>query len=96
MKKETLQQLIGVGSEFLLLDIRETDELSDAPTIAGSLHMPMGKIFTEAGKGNLPKDRHLVVFCKTGKRAGIVQNELRILGYQVDGLEGGLQAYNAD
>lgn len=96
MKKEILQQLIEAKTKFLLLDIRETDELLDAPTLEGALHMPMGKVFTEAGKDKLPKDKHIVVFCRTGTRARIVQNELRALGYQIDGLEGGLQAYKAD
>lgn len=93
MKKELLQQYIKAKAEMLLLDIRETEELLDAQTIEGATHMPMGKVFTEASSGNLPKGKHIVVFCRSGKRAGVVENELRALGYQIDGLEGGLQTY---
>ena len=52
--------------------------------------MPMGKVFTEVIKGNLEKDKQIVVFCRTGGRAAIVERELRERGYEIDGLEGGL------
>ncbi len=93
MKKETLIRLLESNADILLLDIREAEELVDAPTILGAVHMPMGKVFTEAGRGNIPKGRHIVVFCRTGKRAGIVQQELHASGYRIDGLEGGLNEY---
>ncbi len=96
MKKETLQQLIESKTELLLLDIREIEELRDSPTIKGSVHMPMGKVFTESSKGNLPKEKHIVVFCRSGKRAEIVEAELRTAGYNIDGLEGGLLAYTPE
>lgn len=93
MKSETLQQLIESKVDLLLLDIREIEELADAPTINGSVHIPMGKVCTEASKGNLSKEKQIVVFCRSGKRAEIVATELRPLGYRVDSLEGGLLAY---
>ncbi len=93
MKNETFIHLLGSNTDILLLDIREAEELADAPTIMGAVHMPMGKVFTEAGEGNLPKGKHIVVFCRTGKRAGIVEKELRASGYHVDGLEGGLNEH---
>ena len=52
----------------------------------------MGKVFTEAIKGNLPKDVQIIVFCRTGGRAGVVERELCERGYLIDGLEGGLEA----
>ena len=93
MKKEILSQLIESNADILLLDIREAEELTDTPTIRGATHMPMGKVFTEAGKGNLPHTKQIVVFCKTGTRAEIVEQELRARDYIVDGLEGGLNNY---
>lgn len=93
MKKETLQKLIETNTEILLFDIREAEELSDTPTIKDSTHMPMGKVFTEANKGNLSKDARIVVFCRSGKRAEIVAQELRKIGYTIDGLDGGLNNY---
>ena len=93
MKKEILRKIIAAEEDVLLLDIRETEELSDVPVIPGSVHVPMGRVFTEVGKGNLPKDKQIIVICRSGKRAAIVQRELLALGYQVTALEGGLQEY---
>ncbi|MCB9811086.1 rhodanese-like domain-containing protein [Candidatus Nomurabacteria bacterium] len=90
MKKEIFTELIKDTSNILLLDIREADELAEDATIEGAVNMPMGKVFTEAIKGNLEKDKQIVVFCRTGGRAAIVERELRERGYEIDGLEGGL------
>ena len=69
MKKETLRQLIENNTELLLLDIREMEELTDTPTIEGAIHMPMGKVFTKAFKGRLPKEKQIIVFCRSDKHA---------------------------
>jgi len=79
-------------TDLLLLDIREADELDDLPTLTGSKHVPMGKVFTEAMKSNLPRNKHIIVFCRTGFRAKIVESVLRTQGYTIDGLTNGLQA----
>ena len=90
MKKEEFKQLLENVSDTLLLDIREADELTSETILEGSKNVPMGKVFTEVKKGNLSKDVPIVVFCRTGGRAGIVVNELKEQGYDIDGLEGGL------
>ena len=77
-------------SNVLLLDIREKDELEDGKTIEGSTNMPMGKVFTEVAKNNLSKDKKIIVFCKSGFRAGIVVQILKEKGYDIEGLDGGL------
>ena len=92
MKRETFTELLKSKEDFLLLDIREADELAENVTIEGALNMPMGKVFTEAIKGNLPKDRQIIVFCRTGGRAKIVEHEMQKRGFDVHGLEGGLEA----
>lgn len=56
----------------------------------------MGKVFTEAVKDNLPKDKRIIVFCRTGVRAGIVASELSSRGYDIEGLEGGLEALKTE
>ena len=73
------------------LDIREAEELLIEDTIPGAKNVPMGKVFTEAIQGNLPKDTKIVVFCRTGGRAAVVERELRERGYDMHGLEGGLE-----
>jgi rhodanese-related sulfurtransferase len=90
MQKEEFMKTLENGSEILLLDIREADELRDGESIQGAMHMPMGKIFTEIAKDNLPKNKHILVFCRKGGRAGIVVAELQKRGFNIDGLDGGL------
>ena len=93
MKKDILINMMESNSDILLLDIREAEELTDLPTIPGATHMPMGKVFIEAGKGTLPKSKQIIVFCRTGRRAGILQQELRASGYNIDSVEGGLNEF---
>lgn len=96
MQKETLTQLQAENADILLLDIREAEELDSVPTAEGATHMPMGKVFTEASKDNLPKDKHIIVFCRTGGRASVVERELRERGYHIDSIEGGIEALKSD
>lgn len=92
MKKETFKEIIETDNSILLLDIREPEELLIEETIPGAKNVPMGKVFTEAIKGNLPKDVQIIVFCRTGGRANIVARELSERGYNIEGLEGGLES----
>lgn len=95
MKKDEFTKLLESDSDTLLIDIREAEELEYSESLAGAQHIPMGKMFTEAVKDNLPKDTKMVVFCRTGVRAEIVARELRGRDYDIDGLEGGLNALNS-
>ena len=94
MIKEEFKALEKDREDLLLLDIREDEELSADTKVEGSTHMPMGKVFTETAKDNLPKDKKIIVFCRSGSRAEIVARELRAKGYDVEGLEGGLSELN--
>lgn len=92
MKRAVFLEVVQDAEKVLLLDIREVEELGVNETIKGSTHMPMGKVFTEAVTGNLPKDKLMIVFCRSGFRAAIVARELKALGYTIEPLEGGLMA----
>lgn len=91
--KEFKAILTSSTDDYLLLDIREVEELTPESSIALALHMPMGKVFTEAVKDNLPREKKIIVFCRTGARASVVVRELTERGYNIQGLEGGLEAY---
>ncbi len=94
MKKDEFTKLLESDSNTLLIDIREAEELEHSDNLPGTQHISMGKMFTEAVNDKLPKDTQMVVFCRTGVRAEIVARELRERGYDIDGLEGGLNALN--
>jgi hydroxyacylglutathione hydrolase len=42
----------------------------------------------------VPKDRHLLVNCRTGKRSARASSFLQRLGYEVTNLEGGILAWD--
>jgi rhodanese-related sulfurtransferase len=88
MTKEEFQNLDK--DSILLIDIREADELAVAPSPVPATHMPMGKVFVEVAKGNLPKDKPVISLCQSGGRCKIVTDKLNEMGYQADYIEGGL------
>lgn len=79
------------GEEPVLLDVREPQEyaLSDLP---GSMKVPLGTLPNSLAK--VPKDRDLVVYCRSGARSGNAVQFLRRMGYdKAVNLEGGVNAW---
>ena len=95
MKSEDLKSAIERGDALELLDVREPDEFEDDKTVPGARNVPMGKVFVEAKKDALPKDKKIVTICKQGGRCEIVARELKKKGYDIEHLEGGLEAWNS-
>jgi sulfur-carrier protein adenylyltransferase/sulfurtransferase len=93
MTVEELKKKLAGGEDVQLLDVREKDEYEAGDKIDGADNVPMGKVFVQAQKGELPKDKHIVTICKTGGRCEIVARELRNEGYTIDHLEGGIDAW---
>lgn len=56
----------------------------------------MGQVFVDAGAGKLPKDKKIVTICKKGGRCEIVARELREKGYDIEHLEGGIEAWEEE
>ena len=69
-----------------ILDVREEDEVI-CGKIPGSINIPLGKIRDNLAK--LPKDREIIISCKSGARAYIAECYLRQKGYNVKNLSGG-------
>lgn len=80
----------------MLLDVREKDEYDEGDKMENAEHMPMGKVFVEAMKGNLPKDKKIITVCKTGGRCEIVARELKNKGFDIEHLEGGIEAWKKE
>lgn len=83
------QELIRRGA--LVLDVRESREWL-AGHIRGSLHLPVGRIASEIG--DLPRDRNVVVVCRSGRRSAEAAAQLACEGFQAVNLLGGLQAWH--
>jgi len=96
MKTGELKHKISAQEDLIILDVREKEEFeSSEDPIPGAQNMPMGKVFVEAAQGHLPKDKKIVTVCKSGVRCEIVARELKDKGYDIEELEGGMNAWEA-
>jgi len=97
MKAQDLKDKLAKNEEVMILDVREKEEFDQTgEALPGAQNMPMGKVFVEAFKGNLPKDKKIITVCKSGVRCEIVAKELAKKGYDIDFLEGGADAFNKE
>ena len=94
MKEISVQELkekMDQGEPFKLIDVREPDE-ADICEIGGEL-IPMGTIMDRVE--DLPKDRPLVVHCRSGKRSGKIVEKLEEQGFDnAYNLKGGILAWS--
>jgi phage shock protein E len=74
--------------QAILVDVREEDEIK-LGTIEKSLHLPMSlmssnrTLFNEKVSKTLNKEKTIILFCRSGRRSGIVANELKKDGFKV-------------
>ncbi|HXD69387.1 MAG TPA: rhodanese-like domain-containing protein [Gaiellales bacterium] len=76
----------------LAVDVREPEEWQ-AGHVDGSLWIPLGELQSRAGE--LPRDRPLVIVCRSGARSGYAADALVAAGYDASNLAGGLHAWAA-
>lgn len=76
--------MINASGDTLIIDIR--DELSfEYGHIDGAVNIPAEKL----DKSDLPKDKKLLICCKSGLISDTEAEKLRELGYDAENLEGG-------
>ena len=82
--------LVDAGA--LLLDVREPDEwlTEHAPE---AVLLPMGQV--REHQAELPRDRRIVVVCRSGGRSAAVTESLRAWGFDAVNLAGGMCAWAA-
>jgi rhodanese-related sulfurtransferase len=81
-----------VESQPFVLDVRSTKEYDETGRIEGAVNIPLQDLFANLAK--LPaKDTPIVVYCASGHRGAVAQMGLRLLGYQVSNLGGGLNGW---
>jgi molybdopterin/thiamine biosynthesis adenylyltransferase/rhodanese-related sulfurtransferase len=86
-----LKARLDAGDDLLILDVREPHEL-EISVIAGSLHIPRGQIKDRAAE--IPRDREVVVQCRTGVRSRDAILALQDLGFtNLVNLTGGINAW---
>lgn len=79
----TARQAVANGA--VLVDVRSPAEYAESH-IEGALNIPVGDVRNRATE--LPKDKTIVVYCRSGHRAGEAQKTLASMGYRARSLGG--------
>ncbi len=88
---EELKARMDRKSDFLLVDVREPAEAKIC-SIPGAQLIPLNELAERYGE--LPKDRELIIHCRSGVRSARAAHFLKGRGYQdVHNLEGGILAW---
>jgi rhodanese-related sulfurtransferase len=75
----------------LVIDVREPDEWRQGH-VARAVLIPLGTLTNALAR--IPRDRDLLLICRSGNRSGSAQRELRRLGYErVFNVSGGMNAW---
>ncbi len=92
MKPDQLVQHVRSGAPLLSLDIRTPGESGIfSMTLADSMSIPDNEVFLPENLKRIPKDRKVVIVCKSGTRATAIGTALRHVGFSnVYILKGGI------
>lgn len=73
--------------DVFVVDVREAEE--HARSNLGGMNLPLSEFAERAHE--LPRDKHLILYCRSGGRSGMAAQALRAAGYErVSNLEGGI------
>jgi len=91
-----LRQQLTTEDAPVLLDVRETDELSGPlGHIEGIVHVPIASLSHRLDELGGYRDRMVVTVCRSGHRASTAAQILTSAGFDVRVLDGGMRAWNA-
>ncbi len=77
----------------VLLDVRTAQEYQDGH-IEGALNIDQSQSdFVEKSTAQLPRDKKIAVYCRSGRRSANAANRLAAVGYQCVNLKGGIIAW---
>ena len=93
--KISTSQLKSQKDDFVIIDVRETDELAGGK-IDDSVHMPLGLVIRNAKKKQIEdmRSKKICTYCGTGYRGNIAADELNKEGFSAVTLEGGYPSWN--
>jgi rhodanese-related sulfurtransferase len=75
---EELKQAIAQNEGFVIVDVRSPEEFATG-RVPGAINIPLDSI--EKRSAEIPKDKSVVLTCRSGRRSGLAQETLRQLGY---------------
>ena len=92
------QLILDDPSRLILVDVRETEELTMAPFSYQVLHLPLSRFlaWSQTFRENLPVEKKIVVLCHSGIRSWnfgvwLLEKDFR---YLVWNLKGGIDAWS--
>ena len=90
VEKISGDQLKQEFDQYVLIDVRESDEVSNG-FIEISQNMPLGLLIRNAKKGQIEelREKKICVYCASGYRGNIAADELVKAGFSAVNLEGG-------
>ena len=89
----TPQELAARTNEYLLIDVREPDEHA-ALSIPGSVLIPKGRFEDGSALAALPKDKEIILHCRSGVRSAICLAIIKGAGFNNSKhLKGGIIAW---
>jgi len=93
--KITVDELKSQKNDFVIIDVRETDEL-EGGKIDGSIHMPLGLAIRNSKKKQIEnlRNKKICTYCGTGYRGNIAADELLKEGFDAVTLDGGYTSWN--
>lgn len=94
-EKIAVKDLKKKKHEFIIIDVRELDELKTGK-IDDSTHMPLGLVIRNANKGDINdlKEKKICTYCRNGYRGNIAADELNKKGFNAVTLDGGFDTWN--
>ena len=92
--KITTKELMTQKNDFVIIDVRELDELKSGK-IEDSIHMPLGLCIRNIKKKQIDdiKDKKICTYCGTGYRGNIAADELNKEGFYAVTLDSGYSAW---
>lgn len=73
------EQLLQSPEKYLIVDVRTPEEYQQGH-IPGAVLMPLDTLLTQTNSDSRFQDKPAVVYCRSGRRAGVAIEQLKNLG----------------
>ena len=99
--KITAKDLADKKGDFVLIDVREADEIAEdggGATIEGAVNIPLGQLIRKVRQGGLDdlKGKTVCTYCNGGYRGNIGADELNKKGFTSVTIDGGYAAWKEE
>ena len=99
--KITAKELADKKGDFVLIDVREADEIAEdggGATIEGAVNIPLGQLIRKVRQGGLDdlKGKTVCTYCNGGYRGNIGADELNKKGFTSVTIDGGYAAWKEE